>query len=41
MKFELYSDIVLGRAVTTSPGIGLEVAVPGRPDVFLNTSGEL
>jgi hypothetical protein len=41
MKFELCSDIVLGRAVTTSPSTGLEVFVPGRLDVFPNTSGEL
>ena len=36
MKFQLGSGIVLGRAVTTSPNTGLEVSVPGRPDVFLS-----
>ena len=41
VKFELCSDIVLGRVVTTSPNTGLEVSVPGRPDVFPNTTGEL
>jgi hypothetical protein len=36
VKFWWCFGIVLGRAVTTSPSTGLEVAVPGRPDVFLS-----
>ena len=35
VKFEVCSGIVFGRAVTTSPSTGLEVAVPGRLDMFL------
>ena len=35
VKFEVCSGIVLGRALTTSPSTGLEVSVPGRPDMFL------
>jgi hypothetical protein len=36
VKFEVCSDIVLGKAVTTSPNTGLEVSVPGRLDMFLS-----